>query len=269
MAGTTPRPKEVNGNGPYLIALCRTDAQLDAVIAAGMPEVELDWMELKGLGKAVSRAKAAGLRVALCTNRVQKPGEAGYDRNIARLEPDAVIVRHWGGLMHFAEGTEEFQPVLHGDFSLNVTNSITGRYLLDLGLDTVTASHDLNARQLADLLKRMPVGRLAVTVHHRIPTFHSEHCVYAQNLSDGQNWRNCGRPCDRHQLALRDHLGREHPVIVDVACRNTVFNSTVLSATSRISKLVEGGARRFRLEFVWESQEETRQVLESYADLLR
>lgn len=251
-----------------LVCLCRNEAQLDAVIAAGMDEVELDWMELTGLGKAVQRAKQAGLRVGICTVRVQKPGERGYDERIARLEPDAVLVRHWGGLMHFAERSFETRPLLHGDFSLNVTNSITALYLLSLGLDTVTASHDLDSRQLKAMLEGMPASRLAVTVHHHIPTFHTEHCVYARHLSDGRDWRSCGRPCDRHRLGLRDHLGREHPVIVDVGCRNTVFNAAAQSAASLVPKLLRSGVRRFRLEFVWESQDETRNVLETYRELL-
>ncbi len=45
---------------PQLLVLCRTDAQLEAAIAAGQREVELDWMELEGLGRAVARARARG-----------------------------------------------------------------------------------------------------------------------------------------------------------------------------------------------------------------
>ena len=39
---------------PLLVALCRNDEQLDAVLAAGCRDVELDWMELVGLAKAVA-----------------------------------------------------------------------------------------------------------------------------------------------------------------------------------------------------------------------
>ena len=58
---------------PHVVALCRTAEQLEAVIDAGLPEVELDWMELVGLEKAVTRARAAGLFVTIATTRVQKP----------------------------------------------------------------------------------------------------------------------------------------------------------------------------------------------------
>ena len=252
---------------PQLVALCRTDAQLDAAIAAGCPEVELDWMEMVGLGRAFARAKAAGCRVTIATVRVQKPGEEGFDRRIAKLEPDAVLVRHWGGLMHFSD--HRTGPEVHGDFSLNITNSLSAAHVLGHGLQTVTAAHDLDATQLFAMLDRMPAERLAVAVHHHISTFHTEHCVVSHTLSEGRDYRTCGRPCEAHQVALRDHLGNEHPVIVDVGCRNTVFNAQAQSAASLVPELVRRGVLRFRAEFVWESAEETTRVLDAYGALLR
>lgn len=256
-------------NQARVIPLVRTDEQLDAVIAAGFDEVELDWMEMVGLGKSVERAKAAGLKVTIATTRVQKPGEEGFDRRIAQLKPDAVLVRHWAGLMAFHEAGERGDIEIHGDFSLNVTNSFTAADLLHLGLDTITASHDLNATQLLEMLPTLPAERVTVVLHHHISTFHTEHCVYAHTLSSGRDWRSCGRPCESHRVALRDPQGQEHPVIVDVGCRNTVFNARAQSAASLVPRLLDRGVRRFRVEFVWESAAETRATLLAYQELLR
>ncbi|MFT3922222.1 MAG: DUF3656 domain-containing protein [Myxococcales bacterium] len=257
---------------PALVPLCRTEEQLEAVIASGLgadAEVELDWMEMVGLGRAVQRARSAGLRVTLATVRVQKPGEETYDRRIANLKPDAVLVRHWGALMHFANAQgAQAAPVIHGDFSLNVTNSLTAHHLLGLGLRTVTASHDLNQNQLLDLLAQVPRGRVALTLHHHIPTFHNSHCVYAHLLSSGTDYRSCGRPCEAHRVALRDFAGHEHPVVVDVSCRNTVFNAFAQSAAPLVPKLLELGVRRFRVELVWERGDEVTRTLAAYRRLL-
>lgn len=251
---------------PVLVPLVRTDAQLDAVLAAGLREVELDWMELVGLGRAVERARSAGVSVTLATVRVQKPGEESYDQRLAALAPDAVLVRHWGALVHFQEAATK--PLLHGDFSLNVTNSITASELFERGLDTLTPSHDLDAANLRALLAASDPRRFTLSLQHRIATFHTEHCVYAHLLSAGRDFRTCGRPCEAHQIALRDTLGREHPVIVDVGCRNTVFNSSPQSSAELAHQLLDLGVRRFRAEFVREDQEQTRDVLAAYADLL-
>ena len=272
MAGSTP-----DAGQPVLVPLCRTAEQLEAVIASGVgpgDEVELDWMEMVGLARAVERARSAGLRVTLATVRVQKPGEEAFDRRLAGLAPDGVLVRHWGALMHFARHAEERaekaqELALHGDFSLNVTNSLTALHLLGLGLRSVTASHDLNRAELLDLLRSVPRGRVALTLHHHIATFHNSHCVYAHLLSSGRDFRTCGRPCEEHRLALRDYAGHEHPVIVDVACRNTVFNALAQSAAPLVPELLELGVRRFRVELVWERAEEVTRTLGAYRKLLR
>jgi putative protease len=256
-----------------LVPLCRTLEQLEAVIASGCEpgaEVELDFMELVGLRHAVERARSAGLSVTLATVRVQKPGEDSYDRRIAALRPDAVLVRHWGAVRHFADAALAGASArVHGDFSLNVTNSLSARHLLGLGLCTVTASHDLDQSQLLELLAALPAGRVAITLHHHIATFHNSHCVYAHLLSDGSDYRSCGRPCEEHRVALRDFAGHEHPVVVDVGCRNTVFNARAQSAAPLVPRLLERGVRRFRVEFVWEGAVEVQRTLSAYGALLR
>jgi putative protease len=249
---------------PLLVALCRTDEQLDAVLAAGCRDVELDWMELVGLAKAVERAKARGARVTVATVRIQKPGEDKIDAHLARLAPDAVLVRSWGSLAYFAgKGIP-----LHGDFSLNVTNSLTAGWVLGHGVETVTAAHDLDRDQLLALLAAAPRGRVGVTIHHHIPTFHTEHCVYAHLLSEGRDFRSCGRPCEQHQVELRDRVGLVHPVIVDVGCRNTVFNAQAQSAAGLVPELIARGVRRFRIELVRERAEEATRLYAAYAQLV-
>ncbi|TVR05089.1 MAG: U32 family peptidase [Deltaproteobacteria bacterium] len=254
--------------GPEIVPLCRTMPQLEAAIATGCEEVELDFMEFVGLGKAVARAREAGLRVTIATVRVHKPGEEGFDRRIAKLAPDGVLVRHWGALMWFLEHPEAERPVLHGDFSLNVTNALTADHLFAQGLDTLTVSHDLDHAQVHALLASTPAADMTVVLHHHISTFHTEHCVYSHTLSNGRDWRSCGRPCESHRLALRDHLGLEHPVLVDVGCRNTVFNAKAQSAARWYPGFVEAGVRRFRVELVWESREESERVLRAYRALV-
>ncbi len=249
-----------------LLPLVRSEAQLEAVIEAGLPKVALDWMELVGLTRAVDRARAAGLQVVLATPRIQKPGEEGFDRRLARLQPDGVLVRHWGGLMHFA--TLAQPPQIHGDFSLNVTNSVTAHHLWSLGADTLCAAHDLDVAQLHHLLDHVPAERIEVVIHHHIATFHTEHCVYAHVLSEGQDYRSCGRPCEQHTLSLQDHQGRAHPVIVDVGCRNTVFNAQAQSAAGAVAGLRRRGVQHFRVEFVREDHATTLAVLRAYQALL-
>lgn len=258
-----PRATVTELPGPLVLEpLCRTPEQLEAVIEAGLSGVTLDWMELIGLNAAVARARAAGLTVGLATVRVQKPGEEAYDRRLLALQPDWLLARHWGAVAAYKGGR------VHGDFSLNVTNSVTAALLIEAGLETVTAAHDLDQAQLENLLRAFPPSRLAVTVHHHISTFHTEHCVYSHLLSNGRDYRDCGRPCEKHQVDLADRKGVRHPVIVDVGCRNTVFNGAAQSCPALVPRLLELGVRRLRLEFVRETRQETLTVLSAYQELI-
>ncbi|TMA26654.1 MAG: U32 family peptidase [Deltaproteobacteria bacterium] len=252
---------------PQLIPLLRTLEQVDAALRLGFPEVELDFMELVGLGIAVEKVRAAGARVIVATPRVQKPGEEGYDKRFERLRPDGILARHLGAVEHFRRNPHA--ESVHGDFSLNATNALTARTLLGLGLSTLTPAYDLDLAQLLDLCKGVPAERLEVTLHQHLPLFHNEHCVYSHLLSNGRDFHDCGRPCEKHLIQLRDALGMEHPVIVDVGCRNTVFNAKAQSAAGCLPQLLAAGVRRFRAELVRETAEETRRVLTTYAELLR
>jgi putative protease len=251
---------------PQLIPLLRTLEQVETALRLGFREVQLDFMELVGLGIACEKVRAAGARLIVATPRVQKPGEEGYDKRFERLKPDGILARHLGAVEHFRKNPHA--ETVHGDFSLNATNALTARTLLELGLTTLTPAYDLDLAQLLDLCAGVPAQRLEVTLHQHLPLFHNEHCVYSHVLSNGHDYRDCGRPCEKHLIELRDGGGLQHPVIVDVGCRNTVFNAKAQSAASCLPRLLAQGVRRFRVELVRESAAETERVLEAYRALL-
>jgi len=261
-----PVPGGTPAGAPKLIPLLRTLEQVEVALRLGFDELQLDFMELVGLGIAVEKVRAAGARVIVATPRVQKPGEEGYDKRFERLRPDGILARHLGAVEHFRRNPHA--ETVHGDFSLNATNALTARTLLALGLSTLTPAYDLDLAQLLDLAAGVPGERLEVTIHQHLPLFHNEHCVYSHLLSNGHDYRDCGRPCEAHLVQLRDGQGLEHPVIVDVGCRNTVFNARAQSAAGCLPRLLDAGVRRFRVELVREGGAETERVLRAYSGLL-
>jgi len=96
-----------------------------------------------------------------------------------------------------------------------------------------------------------------------------EHCVFCHTLSTGKDYRDCGRPCDTHKVDLRDRIGKQHPLIADVGCRNTVFNATAQSAMEFVPKMLEMGIRCFRVELLRQSAEEVVPLLNRYVDVIQ
>jgi putative protease len=96
-----------------------------------------------------------------------------------------------------------------------------------------------------------------------------EHCVFCAFLSAGTDYRNCGRPCDRHDVRLRDRIGAEHPLKADAGCRNTVYNARAQTGAEFVDRLLALGARSFRIEFLNESADELQRTVARYRQLLR
>jgi len=248
-----------------LFVLCRTLAQAQAALDAGADGVTLDFLELTGTGAAVRALRARGpVHITLAPPRIRKPGDDKIDRYLLGLEPDALLVRSLGALRHASEPG----PMRVGDASLNVTNRITAATVLGHGLAAFTPGFDLDAAQVTALVQS-PFGPWAeLVVHHPMALFHMEHCVIARELSSGSTHKDCGRPCDRHQVSLRDRAGMDHPVEADVGCRNTVFHAAPQSAAGIVPGALAAGVRRFRVELVRESAEEVGRVVEAYRALL-
>ncbi len=112
---------------------------------------------------------------------------------------------------------------------------------------------------------RGEIGEWTVTEFSRnVPMFHMEHCVFAAFLSTGKDHRDCGRPCDRHAVELKDRTGARFPVLPDTGCRNTVFNSVAQSAAEYVSRMKGLGIRWFRIDLLRETPDQAVKLVEQY-----
>lgn len=251
-----------------LIVVIREPHQLDAAWTAGARTFYCEFENPKHYRDTVARfrelrgpATAASIWVA--APRVFKPGEEWIIKQVLSCEADGYLVRNYDHLKAFAGRR------VRGDFSLNVANPLTADYFINHhGLERVTASYDLNIGQLEALLQNAPGTWFDITLHQHMPMFHMEHCVFCAFLSKGKDYRDCGRPCDTHRVALRDRVGAEHPLKADAGCRNTVYNSRAQTGAEYAARLMALGARSFRVEFLTEAADEVTRTVERYRQLL-
>lgn len=251
---------------PALSVLCRTAEQLEAALACGIQTLYIDFEDIRRYKDAVALVRASDSKTAvfLATPRIQKAGEQGFFKLIEAAEPDGVLIRNLGGANYFRHS-----PLRKiGDFSLNIANPFTAAFFMEKGLEHVTISYDLNLGQVLALLQHAPPEWFELTLHQHMPMFHMEHCVFAAFLSDGTTHLDCGRPCDEHRVHLRDRIGIEHPLRADVGCRNTLYNAVPQTGAQYYPELVTAGLRRFRVELLEETAEETRRTLRAYQTLL-
>ncbi len=269
----TPAPPPANA-APEIVVVIRELPQLAAAWSAGArtiycefenPKLYRDavaaFRQLQAEHPQLSGSTPASIWVA--APRIFKPGEDWIIKQVLSCEADGYLVRNYDHLEWFAGKR------VRGDFSLNVANPLTADYFVNRhGLERVTASYDLNIVQLEALLQTTPGTWFDITLHQHMPMFHMEHCVFCAFLSTGKDYRDCGRPCDSHRVALRDRVGAEHPLKADAGCRNTVYNSRAQTGAEYASRLIELGARSFRVEFLTETAEEVQRTVGRYQELV-
>ena len=254
---------------PTLIVLVRQLTQLPAVLQRGITTIYCELEDPRQYGAAVrlvreyAQQTETAIAIFVAPPRITKPGEQWILEQVRRCGADGYLVRNYDHLEYF-QGDRCI-----GDFSLNIANPLTAAYFHEtFGLERLTASYDLNAPQLMDLLTHTPPHWFEVTIHQHMPMFHMEHCVFCAFLSEGTDYTNCGRPCEQHQVTLRDRVGTEHVLKADAGCRNTVFNGKAQTGAESVKRLLEIGLTQFRIEFVNESPAQVHTTIQRYQQLL-
>jgi putative protease len=290
LAPRTPQPspsRVQNGAAPTdaspeLVIVVRSLEQLDAALTCpGIVTVYCEFENPKHYRDAVQRFRAwqtqggenqqtnaetsrAPSSIWVAAPRIFKPGEEWILKQVRSSEADGYLVRNYDHLAFFAADRKR------GDFSLNVANPLTAAHFIERhGLERVTASYDLNITQLEALLGAAPGHWFDLTIHQHMPMFHMEHCVFCAFLSSGKDYRDCGRPCDTHRVALRDRVGADLPLKADAGCRNTVYNNRAQTGADYVARLIELGARHFRVEFVNERPDDVVRTITRYQQLIR
>jgi U32 family peptidase len=272
-----PKPQTQRKNTSIsLIVLVRNLEQLQTALNTGIETIYCEFEDPRKYQKAVEIVRnnnncrdvtcnvSTPTTIFVAPPRITKPGENWILQQVRACNADGYLVRNYDHLKYFANDR------CIGDFSLNVANPLTADYLKNnFGLERLTASYDLNISQLEDLLATSPASWYEVTIHQHMPMFHMEHCVFCAFLSNGKDFRDCGRPCEKHEVKLRDRVGSEHILQADLGCRNTVFNATAQTGAEYVQRLIDLGLQNFRVEFVNEKPEEVAQIIQCYQQLLQ
>ncbi len=234
--------------------------------------VILDFDFGKDYEEDLKRLNEASFTVYLATNRILKPKEHHHLNHLCRLSPAGILVRNLGAFQYLKH-TRAYAGKLVGDFSLNVSNSHTVRYLLGQNFDGLNLSYDCSQEELENLLitlngeewNAQPMTNfLEITVSHFMPSFHMEHCVFAQFLSKGSSYLDCGKPCEKYTVELKDQFGNFHKIKADSECRNTMYNFKAKDEfLNHLKTFHQLGANQFRFEALKENEYELHEKLRS------
>ncbi|MEO1522005.1 MAG: U32 family peptidase [Cyanobacteria bacterium J06633_2] len=266
MPASRPNPALSNTNPTELIVLVRNSEQLRAAIATGISTLYGELEDPRGYRELVQQFRqqaTSGQTIWVAPPRITKPLETWILKQVRQCDADGYLIRNYDHLDFFSGDR------CIGDFSFNVANPITAAHFMQFpNLERLTASYDLTIQQLETLLTHAPAQWFDITIHQHMPMFHMEHCVFCAFLSDGTDFTNCGRPCETHEVHLRDRVGTEHVLHADAGCRNTVFNGTAQTGAEYVHRLTTLGVRHLRLEFLNESAAQVQTTIRAYQQML-
>lgn len=235
---------------------------------ADIDTVTLDFEFGRDYQGSVEDVRSLGLKVGLATTRILKPNEYRNLKVLADLNPDSILVRNLGALFYLTEERPgNFE--LRGDFSLNVTNHLTADYLLNKGLKSLCLSYDMNHHQVSRVLDRSMAANLEITIFQYMPSFHMEHCVFAAFLSQGSSYKDCGKPCEQHDIRLKDQFQNWHQIKPDQECRNTMYNAKSQSAGRYLQEWSGKGLGFVRYEALKERGDDLITKIAAHIDLVQ
>ncbi|MFM7406843.1 MAG: DUF3656 domain-containing protein [Cuspidothrix sp.] len=255
-----------SSDSPSLIVLVRNIKQLKAVLTTDIKTVYCEFEDPRNYREAVKifREEQKSASIFVAPPRITKSGENWILKQVKDAEADGYLIRNYDQLEYFAGER------CIGDFSLNIANPLTADYFINrFNLERLTASYDLNINQLEDLITNYPGQHFEVTIHQHIPMFHMEHCVFCAFLSEGTDYTNCGRPCEKHEVTIKDRVGSEHILKADAGCRNTVYNATAQTGAEYVQRLISLGLQHLRIEFLNETPEQVTKTIHFYQQLLQ
>lgn len=163
-----------------------------------------------------------------------------------------VLVGGYGSLMHYQK-----QEIIT-DYSFNVVNTRSIAILTKLGASRITLSHELNRKQIKDLIdnfnKQFDANpNLEMIVYGRQALLVTKYCLLNKlNL--------CGS-CKKNEYIIKDDVSY-FPVITSEDCTNTIYNGKILNLIDNLPQL--NSINVLRLEFTTESYDETIRIINCF-----
>jgi putative protease len=177
------------------------------------------------------------------------------DRNLAKVR--GILTGNLGIINRYRGKTS-----LIGDYKLNIFN----REALDFyngTLDMACLSVELNRAEIKGVIRKR---RAQILVYGKTELMVSEYCMTGSLFGNKSKDSACSRPCLKSGYTLKDRKGVDFNVETDRYCRSHIYNSVPINLIPNIEDLERLGAEHFRLDFIDESYEETKNILESFAE---
>lgn len=158
----------------------------------------------------------------------------------------------------------KYKDKLHiiGDYKLNIFN----RYALDFYKDDLNGTYistELNRNELIKLIKNSPIP-CGLLIYGKLELMVSEYCPIGSSFGGKCTGTDCNNKCNYGTFKMKDRKGQEFIIKTDKFCRSHIYNSLSLNLISNLKDINSLGNICYRIDFVDESKEEVKSILENF-----
>lgn len=259
---------KLNGKPLALSAMVRTPEQFQAAVALGIKRLYVhnlfDSLEAQFSQWEELIEQTEELEIWAYLGRFVSTDVVNL--RLKQLEP---IKQRLSGVLAATIGqavrAQEEGYKVQGDFSLNVFNSETAKFMNALGLTGWTYSLELNEEQLETLEHKrydeMRKRETEIIGFGLMPVMVSTYCtingVYSKDKAGCQL-------CRKNNYYLEDKTGARFLVKGDQSCQVEIFNANPLNLADEWPKIESMGIQYYRLNFVNETYDETIEAIETH-----
>lgn len=246
-------PKEAQTSVFVLSALVSEFSQLKA--AAAKEEITVIYLECSRtllqhpqLTQQVAQVQAQGRRVFLSLPHIIRQT---FTKELTLF--DGILVRNLESLQWLKD--IGYQKEIRSDYTLYYFNRMAGAFLKAAGITSVTASLELNSRELHTLC----VSDAALAVYGYIPVMVTANCI-KKTTGACDRIEEVHNLTDRYQKKFRVQNNCEY-------CYNIIYNSLPLVLLNQKKEILKLNPKELRLYFTSESKADTAELLELYTDV--
>lgn len=257
-----PEPQQYwSGKRSYLLpqpARMRTPKTLLAVAVSSVEQAETAlqngadrvYLGLEGLGthhhlqksqlhELLQQSPEYADRLIPSLPRIAKPSEHYSYRKVVEEGFKSIMIASWADL----EWAQHSGLNILADYSLNIFNHYTLRYLCQKAIKSVCLSPELNLNQLAGFEN---FDNVELIVHGDLIIMQSQYCLLGGVQAPGK--KTCSLSCQAGSYYIKDSKGYEFPLETDGDCRFYIFNSRTLCMMEDLVRFLALAPTSIRIE---------------------
>lgn len=207
------------------------------------------------------------VNIYFATNRVMRNSqEEAFIEFLTKIKDLNIsgIYAHNLGQIHLIKKYTNF-PIL-GDFSLNILNEESLKFLKNQGLSSATISLEATYDEIKKMAKK-EILPIEVLVHGYTETMVSEYCVLGAVLG-GRDSGSCSMPCIKDEYFLKDRKNMLIPIKTDSNCHMHLLNPKILNMLRYIYSMKENKIAKLRIDGRNFNEEKLAEIIKTYMEVL-